>query len=141
MIKVDISVLMQIVNFLFLIWAMNIILYRPIRKILIQRKEKINGLEQDIDKIDKSIQEKENSYVLGVKNARSKGQKEKEALLSAAQNEEKQLIEKINKKAQQDLGQMRAKIIKDTEDVRKLLLNEVDACADAICQKILGRAV
>ncbi|MBA3035928.1 MAG: ATP synthase F0 subunit B [Desulfobacterium sp.] len=141
MINVDISVITQIVNFLFIIWAMNIVLYKPIRKILIERKEKINGLEQGIDKINKSIQEKEDSYALGIKNARSEGQKEKEALLSVAQNEEQQLIDKINKKAQEDLAQMRGKIVKDTESVRKLLLNEVDACADAVCQKILGRVV
>lgn len=141
MIKVDISILMQIVNFLFLIWAMNIVLYRPIRKILIERKEKINGLEQNIDKLNKSVQEKEDSYALGMKDARSKGQKGKEALLAAAQNEEKQLIEKINKKAQEDLAQMRGKITEDTESVRNSLLNEVDTFADAICQKILGRAI
>lgn len=141
MIKVDISILMQIVNFLFLIWAMNIVLYRPIRKILIERKEKINGLEQNIDKLNKSVQEKEDSYALGMKDARSKGQKGKEALLAAAQNEEKQLIEKINKKAQEDLAQMRGKITEDTESVRNSLLNEVDTFADAICQKILGRVI
>ncbi len=141
MINVDISVLTQIVNFLFLIWAMNIVLYRPIRKILIERKEKINGLEQSIRNLNNSVQDKDDSYALGIKNARSKGQKEKETLMSVDQNDEKQLIEKINKKAQEDLAQMRGKIVKDTENVRKLLLNEVDTCADAICQKILGRAV
>lgn len=141
MINVDSSVITQIVNFLFLIWAMNVVLYRPIRKILIERKEKINGLEQSINNMNESIQEKEDSYALGIKNARLKGQKEKDTLLSVAQNEEHQLIEKINKKAQEDLSQMREKIINDTESVRKALLNEVDACADAVCQKILGRAV
>ena len=141
MINVDKSVIIQIINFLFIIWAMNIVLYKPIRKILIERKEKINGLEQRIDNMNKSVQEKEDSYALGIKNARSKGQKEKEGLLAVAQSEEQKLIEKINKKAQEDLAQMRGKIVKDTEDVRKLLLNEVDACTDAVCQKILGRAV
>jgi F-type H+-transporting ATPase subunit b len=141
MINVDISVVTQIVNFLFLIWAMNVILYKPIRKILIERKEKINGLEQSITDMNKGMQEKEDAYALGIKNARLKGQKEKEALLTVAQNEEQQLIEKINKKAQEDLSRMREKIVQDTENVRKSLLGEVDACADAVCQKILGRAV
>ncbi len=141
MINVDKSVIIQIINFLFIIWAMNIVLYKPIRRILIERKEKISGLEQSIDNTNKNILEKEDSYALGIKNARLKGQKEKEALLSIAQNEEKQLIDKINKKAQDDLAQMRGKIVNDTENVRELLLNEVDSCADAVCQKILGRAV
>lgn len=141
MINVDKSVFIQIINFLFLIWAMNVVLYKPIRKILLQRKEKIDGLAQSIENFGKNAQEKEEAYASGIKEARVKGQKEKEALLFTAQNEEKQLIEKINKKAQEDLVQMRDKIAKDAESVRISLQNEVDTFAAAIGQKILGRVI
>lgn len=141
MIKVDASVFIQIVNFLFLIWAMNLVLYKPIRKILLERKKKVEGLEQSIENSNTSATEKEDAYASGIKDARVKGQIEKEALLLSAQNEEKQLIEKINKKAQEDLAQMRDKIAKDAESVRNSLQNEVDIFAAAIGQKILGRVV
>lgn len=139
MIKVDVSVFIQIVNFLFLIWALNFVLYKPIRKVLLKRKEKIEGLEQSIENFNINAQEKEDAFALGIKDARSKGQIEKELLLSAAQNEEKQLLEKINKKAQDDLSQMRDNIAREAENVRISLHNEVDAFANAIGQKILGR--
>jgi len=139
MIKVDVSVFIQIVNFLFLIWALNLVLYKPIRKVLLKRKEKVEGLEQSIENFNINAQEKEDAFALGIKDARSKGQIEKELLLSDAQNEEKQLLEKINKKAQDDLAQMRDKIAKEAESVRSSLHNEVDAFASAIGQKILGR--
>ncbi len=141
MINVDKSVFIQIINFLFLIWAMNVVLYKPIRKILLQRKEKIAGLEQSIENFGKNAQEKEDHYASGIKEARAKGHKEKEALLLSAHNEENQLIEKINKKAQEDLVQMRDKIAKDAESVRISLQNEVDTFAAAIGQKILGRVI
>jgi len=141
MINVDKSVFIQIVNFLFLIWAMNVVLYKPIRKILLQRKEKISGLEQSIENYEKNALEKEDAYASGIKEARAKGQKEKEILLLSAQNEEKQLIEKINKKAQEDLVQMRNNITKDAESVRVSLQKEVDTFAAAIGQKILGRVI
>ncbi len=139
MIKVDVSVFIQIVNFLFLIWAMNLVLYKPIRKVLLERKKKVEGLEQSIENFNINAQEKEDAFASGIKDARSKGQIEKELLLSAAQNEEKQLLEKINKKAQDDLAQMRDKIAIEAENVRSSLHNEVDAFANAIGQKILGR--
>lgn len=141
MINVDKSVFIQIINFLFIIWAMNAVLYKPIRKILLQRKEKITGLEQSIENCKKNVQEKEDAYASGIKEARANGQKEKDALLLSANNEEKQLIEKINKKAQEDLVEMRNKIAKDAEGVRISLQNEVDTFAAAIGQKILGRVV
>lgn len=139
MIKVDVSVFIQIVNFLFLVWALNLILYKPIRKVLLERKEKVDGLEQTIENFNINAQKKEDAFASGIKDARSKGQIEKELLLSAAQNEEKQLLEKINKKAQDDLAQMRDKIAMEAENVRSSLHNEVDAFANAIGQKILGR--
>jgi len=139
MIKVDVSVFIQIVNFLFLIWALNLILYKPIRKILLERNEKVEGLEQSIENFNVNAQKKEDAFASGIKDARSKGQIEKELLLSAAQNEEKQLLEKINKKAQDDLSQMRDKIATEADNVRTSLQNEVDVLANAIGQKILGR--
>lgn len=139
MIKVDVSVFIQIVNFLFLIWALNLVLYKPIRKVLLERKEKVEGLEQSIENLSINAQEKEDAFTSGIKDARSKGQIEKELLLSAAQNEEKQLLEKINKKAQDDLAQMRDKIATEADNVRTSLQKEVDVFANAIGQKILGR--
>jgi membrane protein implicated in regulation of membrane protease activity len=45
----DWTVGIQIINFLLIIWILNLILYRPIRNIVRQRKEKIDGLELIIE--------------------------------------------------------------------------------------------
>ncbi|MEA3279761.1 MAG: ATPase [Thermodesulfobacteriota bacterium] len=140
MVSVDASVFIQIVNFIFLIFALNIILYKPIRKVLIQRKEKVTGLEQGIDAADKDAKEKDDAFMSGVKDARAKGLKGKEILLQEASEEEKKVIEKINKKAQADLAEVREKIAKDAESVGKSLHQELDVFANEIGQKILGRA-
>jgi len=141
MINVDGSVFIQIVNFIFLIWVLNIILYKPIRNVLAQRKEKITGLEQSIETFNYDSKEKEEAFDAGIKEARAKGLKEKEALVEEASQEEKSIVEKINEKAQADLAQIRSKIAKDTESVRTSLQEEIDSFADAIVKKILGRAV
>jgi F-type H+-transporting ATPase subunit b len=137
----DESVFIQIVNFLLIIWILNLVLYKPIRNILIQRKEKIAGLDQNIETINRDAKEKDDAFASGIKEARSKGLKEKEALLQEGTGEEREIIEKINQKAQADLAEMREKIAKDAEDVRTSLQKEIDAFANAIGEKILGRAV
>src|SRR5210317_96718 len=58
----DGSIILQIVNFLFTIWVLNILLYRPIRKILIQRKEKIDGLELAIETSNNDGREKDDAF-------------------------------------------------------------------------------
>jgi F-type H+-transporting ATPase subunit b len=140
MVSIDGSLFIQIVNFIFLIFILNIILYKPIRKVLIQRKEKITGLEQRIDMVGKDIKEKDGAFSLGIKEAKAKGLAEKGVLLQQAADEESEVIEKINKKAQADLAEIRTKIAKDVESVSESLRQELDSFANAIGQKILGRA-
>lgn len=140
MVSLDGSLFIQIINFLFLIWALNVVLYKPIRNMLIQRKEKITGLEQDIDTCNKDVKAKDDAFTSSIKEARANGTKEKEALIQAATDEEKMIIEKINQKAQADLAEVREKVAKDAESVRASLQEELDVIAISISQKILGRA-
>ncbi|MBW2591004.1 MAG: ATPase [Deltaproteobacteria bacterium] len=137
----DGSFLIQVANFIFLIFILNIILYKPIRNVLIQRREKITGLEEGIEAFDRDAVEKEDAFASGIKAARANGLKEKETLLTAAAEEESKIIEKINKKAQAGLAEVKEKIAKDAEDVKTSLLKEIDGFANAIGEKILGRAV
>ncbi len=141
MISIDGSLVIQIVNFIFLIWILNILLYKPIRDVLLQRNDKVTGLEQRIETCNNDTKEKDDAFASGIKDARAKGLKEKEILLAAATDEERKIIENINKKAQADLAEARKKIAQDAEVVRASLQQEIDAFADAIGQKILGRPV
>ena len=137
----DWSVSIQIVNFLFLIFALNLLLYRPIRRILKDRKEKTQGMEQAIQGADQSVADKEAAFAKAIRDARASGLKEKEAMIQAAAAEERKRIEGINAKAQADLEEMRGKIRADAERAREALQQEVGAFAEQITQKILGRAV
>lgn len=137
----DGSVFIQIANFLFLIFALNLILYRPIRKILSERREKIKGLESSTENAAKSLQEKEHTLAKAIKDARARGLKEKENLVTQAEAEERKLIEAINARAQAELEQTRQKIAGEAEAVRQTLQRQVETFASEITKKILGRAV
>ena len=137
----DGSVLIQIVNFVFTIWVLNLLLYKPIRKILKQRKEKVDGLELSIITSAEDAREKDEAFVAGVKEARSRGVEKKNALVQEAADEEKSIIAGINQKAQAELLEIRGKIKKEAEIARDSLQKEIDSFADQISEKILGRAV
>ena len=112
MVSVDGSIVLQIANFLLLIWILNMVLYKPIRKVLLERKEKMVGMQSDIDGSAQQVQSKEDAYVEGVRQARAAGPKEKD---------------------------VREKITQEMGTVKAALEDEIDAFADAIGQKILGR--
>ena len=135
------TTLLQAANFILLVILLNIILYRPIRNILIQRKEKIDGLEQNIESSTSDLAEKEATYAAGIRDARKKGLMEKDALIQAASDEEKQVLDKINADAQAELNAVKAKVAQEAEAAKEALLKEVDIFANEIGKKILGRAV
>jgi F-type H+-transporting ATPase subunit b len=137
----DWTLFVQIANFLLIVWVLNIVLFKPIRNILIQRKEKVTSLEQNIETSDKEAKEKNEAFDSGVRDARAEGLSEKNALLNEAADEEREIVDKINQKAQADLAEVREKIAKDVEVVRASLQKEIDTFANAIGEKILGRAV
>ena len=137
----DSSLLIQIANFVFTIWVLNLLLYKPIRKILSQRKEKVDGLELSIETSNKDAREKDEAFIAGVKEARLRGVEKKSTLVQEAADEEKSIIADLNQKAQAELKEVRGKIKKEAETARDSLQKEVDSFADQISEKILGRAV
>jgi F-type H+-transporting ATPase subunit b len=141
MVNVDVSLFIQIVNFIVLIWVLNLVLYKPIRKILIQRKEKVLALQQGAETSLEEARAREAAFDQGIKAARARGLKEKDSFLQEAGEEEKRIVGEINAKAQAELAAVREKISRDAEAVRAALQEEVEGFAKAIGQKILGRAI
>ena len=141
MVNLDASILIQIVNFIVLIWALNTVLYKPIRKILSQRKEKVTGLERRISDSAGRAQANELRLAAGIKAARAEGAAAKENLIQSAADKERLIIEEINRKAQSDLTAMRQRLDAEMQSVREALQHELDDFANAVGQKILGRAI
>jgi len=140
MVSVNGSLIIQIINFLFLFFVLNLVLFKPVRKILLERREKISGLEGGIVKSSDEAVAQDQAYKEGLKMARKKGLQQKEIFVEQASKEEKEIIDKINKKAQANLAEIRGKVAKESENARVALEKEVDVFAGAIAEKILGRA-
>jgi len=141
MISVDFTLFIQMANFILLIFVLNAILYKPIRKILIERKRKIHGYEEGIETLQRDASESEQGFQAKISEARQQGVQEKEALKQTGQEEEKRLIDEINQKAQAELEAVGVQIAKDAEDARRGLEKEIGTFSGTIAEKILGRAV
>lgn len=141
MINIDGSLIIQMINFLLLVWVLNIILYRPIRGIVTRRREKILGLESGIGQYERDAQDRDAAFNDGIRAAREKGFAEKTLMEQQAREEEMKIIEEINEKAKADALSTRQMVAKEAEVVRKSLQSQIGVFADDISSKILGRAV
>jgi F-type H+-transporting ATPase subunit b len=136
----DGSTLIQMANFLVLLFVLNLVLYKPIRGVILERKAKIDGMEKGAQKAAEDMVAGEESYKSGLKQARSEGLAKKEAFIDEASKEEKEILDRINKKAQANLAEIKQQVANETEQARKALDGEVETYAKAIGEKILGRA-
>ncbi len=141
MLDIDITCIVQIVNFLFLLVVMNAILYRPLRKIMAERREKVSGIERDIEGLTKNANQKLEDFKAKLQDAHVRGNKDKETLKSQAAAEEKQVTTKAREDADAYKAQMSAQVAQDVKATREQLKAQVSSFASEIAGKILGRAV
>jgi len=140
-ISADWTLFLQIANFLVLVFILNAVLYKPIRKILADRQAKIRGLEAGISTAENEAVEAENSFKEKMSGARVKGNEEKDKFKQAGEEEQKRIIGEVNEASQKELENVRAQVVKDVEQAKSKLQEEIKGYSAAIAEKILGRAV
>jgi len=141
MMKIDISLIYQIANFLFLLFVLNLILYRPIRNIIRKRKEEMEGLERAIQEYQSQAEQSAKSIEEGMVLARKEGFREKEAIKEQGVEEERSILSEAMAKAGEKVQEAKKEIEAKVEEVRKELERQVANFSAELVQKILGRSV
>jgi F-type H+-transporting ATPase subunit b len=141
MLEIDYTLFIQIANFLFLLFVLNIILYRPIRGILNRRKEEMTSTEDQAvewsQKADKFSEElKENTS-----KTRQEGLIEKEDLKNEGLQDERVMLQDASATAEENLLNARDEIQERLAQVRQSLQAEVKGFSQELAEKILGRTI
>lgn len=137
----DSTVFIQIVQILFLLFVLNMIFYRPIRRILSQRSDKEKDLHESIEgfreKSDQYLKDLEENY----KGARGEGFKEKDMLKQAGTEAEKEILQEAISSAEVKIGKAKDEIDRSVTGVRESLEDELNMFSKELAEKILGRNV
>ncbi|MGD2124610.1 MAG: hypothetical protein PVG99_00930 [Desulfobacteraceae bacterium] len=141
MLKIDFTLIIQIANFLFLLFILNILLYRPIRKILTRRREEMDSYEGMIGDFQNKSAQYTKELEESVAWARREGAKEKETLKSDGLEEEKGMLGEATSEAAGKIEQARDEISRTLVDARQSLENELAVFSKELAEKILGRSV
>lgn len=137
----DHTLFIQIANFLFLLLLMNILLYRPIRRVLAQRNEEFSFLEEKIEDYQNRAQRNEKDIEEGTIQTRKEGYMEKEHFKDQGLQEGKGMLVEASSSVEEKIGKARKEIEVKMADVRKALGDEAAAFSKELAEKILGRSV
>ena len=141
MLKIDYTLFIQIANFLVLLMILNILLYRPIRKILGQRKEEIDSYEKMIGEFQEKSAGNAKELEENKIGARKEGYKAKEDLKVAGLEREKGMVQDAISSTMEKIEKAKQDVDDQMANVRQSLENEIGAFSTELAEKILGRSV
>ena len=141
MLKIDYSLFIQIANFLLLLFLLNRILYRPIRRILSERAEQMSTFENTIADLQQKSARDADALEQNMKGARREGFDRKEGLRGEGLEEEKGMIQRASATAGERIDEAKAEIGRHVADVRKALEKDIGAFSQDLAEKILGRNI
>lgn len=141
MITLDITLVIQIVNMFVLMFLLNTLLFKPVKKILRERSEKMRGMEEDISDFEKksAVRQKEVDAKMGRASGKAKAALDNARAGAQAAGDEK--LAAIKAEADTGKGEKIAEIRSQVEDARKELQKGIDGFAADMATKILGRSL
>jgi F-type H+-transporting ATPase subunit b len=141
MLEINSTFFFQIGNFLLLLLLLNIVLFRPIRRIMIRRDEEVDSLQKSIENYQGRSKQNEKNIEEGMVLARKDGFAVKEKLKGKGLEEEKLVLQGANSSVEEKLGKAKSEMEMKMADVRKALEDQVAGFSTELAEKILGRSI
>lgn len=138
MIEIDITLVVQFINFVITLVVLNIILVRPIREIIKKRAGVMADLVGETERFTQTADEKLKNYEAALDEARKAGTSERLRYKDEGQSEEKEIVTAASTQAQQQLAQARSEIESQSKTAMDTLKSQVDSLADKAVAKILA---
>jgi F-type H+-transporting ATPase subunit b len=141
MIMPDYTLFLQLANFLFLLFILNILLYRPVRQILGKRRAEVDGLQNSVSDLEGKANRFAGELEESMAKTRKSGYEEKESLKSQGLEEEKAVLKEAAKASGERMGQARTEMEKELQRASGALEKEISLFSRELAEKILGRSV
>lgn len=139
MISVDWTLGLQFLNFIILLIILNKLLYRPLMKIINERRETIEGSHAKAKELETEIDEKMRRYQQQLDDAKSLATEERNKLKKAAAEEESKILSEAHGKATAQLQIIKEQVADEADKAAIALKNEAQTLAGQIATKVLGR--
>lgn len=137
----NLTVFIQLANFIFLLLVLNLVLYRPIRNILGQRKDEVHTYESTIKTFNIRLNQSEKRLDENKKEARGEGIKEKETLKGEGLEEEKRLIQEALSTSVEKIGTARKDLESNIAGIHETLHGEIEGLSKELAEKMIGRGL
>lgn len=141
MVSLDYTILVQMVNFIILIFILNALLYKPILGIIDKRKQKMDESDSEIKRMNQTVEQKMAEYEEKVRLAKVDAMEQKNTIVKEGSDVAKGIIDAVRGEIPAMMEQFHAKMGKEVEEARAILHSQSQKISLDIAEKVLGRSI
>ncbi len=141
MINLNATLLIQLANFLLLMFLLNRLLFRPMFRILEERRERTEGRKRLAERTTAEAESLWDDYQKKLQEAKADADRTRVALVRQAEGERQKMVDLAAAQAEKTVAEIRARVRADAEKAREALRGETEKLADSMAERILGRSV
>lgn len=141
MIDINVTLVIQLINFLVLLVFLHFILFKPIRQIIHEREQGISAALEDTKAAQKRVQDLLEQYNASFSEAKQKATATYNAFYQQGLDAQRDMIAAERASAGKLLDQARAEIAAASTAARDELQQEAEHLSQEIISKLLGRVV
>ncbi|HYA31474.1 MAG TPA: ATP synthase F0 subunit B [Thermodesulfovibrionales bacterium] len=127
-----------LINFLVLVYVLNIILFKPLLRLFAERENAIKGSLDAATELNKKKDDAVASMNQELKAAVGKSNEIFETMRKEGQERQKEILEGANKQALELIGTAKAELRTESDKTRQKLRADVEKFSDEIVKKLVG---
>lgn len=139
MIEINLTIVIQVIQFLLLLFFLNWFLFRPTINLIEEREKKITTWKEETKNFHKSMQARLQSYENQIVEAKVDAQAQQELVTEELQKEGDKKLEAVSEEAVRIVASTREKLQQETELLRGQLRKQAEEMSQLVAEKVLGR--
>jgi len=141
MVEINLTIVIQVVQFLILVFILNRILFRPISQAIEKRDGKIDAWEEKTRTLQETVRTKIESYEKELVEVRARAQEEQQQLSNELKEREEKKVGAVFEEAAQMVASTKQALQEETKRLRQELRRQAEEMAQMVAEKVLGRKV
>jgi len=140
-VSLDYSLGIQIVNFLLLIFILNLLLYKPILGMIDRRKRQLEESEGEIKRLQQSVEQKMAAYEEKLRQAKAAAVEQKNEIIGQGAEEAKTVIAVVRAELPVIMEHFHVQMAGEIAAARGILTDRSQKLSIEIAEKVLGRSL
>jgi len=141
MVSLDYSLGIQIVNFVLLVFILNVLLYKPVLGMIDKRRKQFEESEAENRRLQENVEQKMAAYEEKLRMAKAAAVEKKNEIISQGAEEARAVIDAVRAEIPGMMEQFHARMEAETGEAKRILNSRSQQLSVEIAEKILGRSL